>query len=274
MISFSRGDEPAELTDIRTRKLADLNKHYGDTAAHPTNTIIKWSSVAVVRKALWQSQRMKCCYCEEHIFDTHEPIEHHRPKSEAIRLPGCSEEHGYWWLTYTWENLLLSCMHCNSKKLSQFPLAAGSVVLDPGVHPPGSEKPLLIDPATECGARFIQFYCQRRGARDYWYPQPRQGISEHDYQKAEWTIRVCGIRAQGMLNKYVHWVESAVKPQLESITAALEDDNSSIVKTAVVKAQQVLLNPTQRFVALSYDALVHYTSAKLAPLGYSWPMPQ
>ncbi len=274
MISFSRGNEPPELSNIRSRRLADLNATFRATGNHPTNDDIKWSSIPAVRKALWQNQRMKCCYCEEHIFDSNEPIEHYRPKSEAKRQPGCLDDHGYWWLAFTWENLLLACTHCNSKKLAQFPLAPGSVVLAAGALPPGSEKPLLVDPATECGWKYIEFCYQRRGARDSWYPQSRQGISANERSKAEETIRVCGLRAQGMLNKNVHWVEGAVKPQVELINNALQSGDSQKIGAAFENTQLALLNPTQRFVALSYDALVHYTGATLNPLGYAWPMPK
>jgi len=133
---------------------------------------------------------------------------------------------------------------------------------------------LLVDPATECGWKYIEFCCQRRGARDYWFPQSRLGISADDRSKAEETIRVCGLRAQGMLNKYVHWVEGAVTSRVELINNALQSGDGQKIRAEFENTQLALLNSAQRFVALSYDALVHYTAARLDPLGYSWPMPK
>ncbi len=44
----------------------------------------------------------KCAYCESK--ERRLQVEHFRPKSK------------YYWLAYSWDNLLLSCSACNSKK--------------------------------------------------------------------------------------------------------------------------------------------------------------
>lgn len=83
----------------------------------------------------------KCAYCEssyEAVYDG--DIEHFRPKGKV------SEKHpqvpGYYWLANDWDNLLLSCQHCNQRrnhvidgetaptaagKLDQFPLSDESL---------------------------------------------------------------------------------------------------------------------------------------------------
>lgn len=277
MISFSRGNEPLELFAIRLDRLAALTKKFQTTGQHPTNDDINWKSMPAVRKALWERQQKKCCYCEDQICDSNEPLEHYRPKGKARRQPGCSDEHGYWWLTYTWENLLLACGHCNSKKLDKFPLASGSVILGPGESPPGDEKPLIIDPAVNRGVNCIQFCWQRWGARERWYPLPRRGISDEDRANAEKTIQVCGLNQNSMLDKYASWVEGAVMSTVRLINLALEtpDEHHRVhrVKDEFERAQLTLLHPMQRFITLSYDALVHYTGDQLAQLGHTWPMP-
>ncbi len=48
----------------------------------------------------------KCAYCEQKIEQTH--VEHYRPKSV------------YYWLAYSWDNLLSCCPYCNEYKSANF----------------------------------------------------------------------------------------------------------------------------------------------------------
>lgn len=57
-----------------------------------------------VQKELTKIYYFKCAYCEKKLLDTDLHIEHYRPKSV------------YYWLAYSWDNLLLSCGQCNRKK--------------------------------------------------------------------------------------------------------------------------------------------------------------
>jgi uncharacterized protein (TIGR02646 family) len=47
-----------------------------------------------------------CCYCEQSTEAYH--VEHYRPKNL------------YWWLAYSWDNLLLVCFDCNIAKSNNF----------------------------------------------------------------------------------------------------------------------------------------------------------
>jgi uncharacterized protein (TIGR02646 family) len=79
-----------------------------------------------VREELEARHHGKCCYCETLIPKpyAHSHVEHWRPKSSSRQDP--DEESvwpGYYWLAYSWDNLLLSCAFCNSnKKRDLFPL--------------------------------------------------------------------------------------------------------------------------------------------------------
>jgi len=53
----------------------------------------------------------KCCYCESPLSGT--IVEHYRPKNG---------KNPYYWLVYSWSNLMPICSTCNSKKLDKFPL--------------------------------------------------------------------------------------------------------------------------------------------------------
>lgn len=155
MIPIQRGPEPQALRDARSHRLAKLRAIAA--AREPTAKDIH--GYAVVAHDLWTAQGHKCCYCESQVQRGHNDVEHFRPKGRADRTPGCTQTHGYGWLAFTWENLLFSCPNCNrgKAKADRFPLAGGSTALLAEQQPPGQELPLLLDPATESGARHIQF---------------------------------------------------------------------------------------------------------------------
>ncbi|RBQ06717.1 hypothetical protein [Pedobacter miscanthi] len=59
---------------------------------------------------------VKCAYCES-IYDQSADgdIEHFRPKGRVNEKNPQSP--GYYWLANDWDNLLLSCQHCNQRRL-------------------------------------------------------------------------------------------------------------------------------------------------------------
>jgi uncharacterized protein (TIGR02646 family) len=58
-------------------------------------------------------QKNKCAYCETRIEQSH--VEHYRPKSK------------YFWLAYSWDNLLLACSTCNTHKSDHFDISGAQV---------------------------------------------------------------------------------------------------------------------------------------------------
>lgn len=90
----------------------------------------------------------KCAFCESKLESMH--VEHFRPKRG-----------GYYWLAYSWDNLLLCCPTCNINKSNVFPLADGGVkaqfinnaenILNINTLSAGydqTELPLLVNPET------------------------------------------------------------------------------------------------------------------------------
>ncbi len=58
----------------------------------------------------------KCAYCESKAVSVHDSdIEHFRPKG-AVEINNQRAKPGYYWLAAHWENLFLSCQHCNQKR--------------------------------------------------------------------------------------------------------------------------------------------------------------
>lgn len=61
-----------------------------------------------IKNALNNIYKNKCAYCEEKVEQLH--VEHYRPKKI------------YYWLAFSWDNLILACATCNQFKGSNFDL--------------------------------------------------------------------------------------------------------------------------------------------------------
>ena len=69
-----------------------------------------------VKQRLKILYRGKCAFCEQCIEQFH--IEHFRPKSI------------YYWLAYSWDNLLAVCPTCNQNKGNRFEVLRSRISLD------------------------------------------------------------------------------------------------------------------------------------------------
>lgn len=257
MIRIQKGAEPTELAIWRNQELPRVTAIAA--MRRPTQGDIG-NRYTVAHDALWRAQHGKCCYCEHREQSKRRDVEHFRPKTRANRLPGSLEDHGYWWLTWTWENLFFSCDNCNRApaKVDKFPLAPGSAALQPHQLPPGQERPLLIDPAVESGIDHIQFVWMSRKpvTTNKWYPRPRSGS-----HRGAWTIKVCMLDRPDLLDLYGLHVENNVRPIAEDVRAAMKGGTSADVQHQWSRALVRLLNPAQLYVGLSYDVLDHFFPA-------------
>ncbi len=102
--------------------------------------------VASVQKELKKIYHLKCAYCEQKLLDAPKHIEHYRPKDI------------YYWLAYSWDNLLLCCGSCNSSKGTDFATENNQVVYNnetfENIHTLGNsydeiENPKIINPEKE-----------------------------------------------------------------------------------------------------------------------------
>jgi uncharacterized protein (TIGR02646 family) len=103
-----------------------------------------------VKHVLQRAQHDKCCFCEG-IFRGYAAgdVEHFRPKAYSQQEAGGTKFYpGYYWLAYSWENLLFSCQNCNrSHKRNIFPLSNPTKRARKHTVPVTREKPLIVDPA-------------------------------------------------------------------------------------------------------------------------------
>lgn len=203
MIRITRHPEPAELIDARRWRLA--------------RALIAWETRDEVpavfagydagRKQIWDQQHHKCAYCEAPYLRRSAPIEHYRPK--AI----------YWWLAWSWDNLLQICGTCNTVKRDHFDLYDPTARLGAGLLPPGAERPKLIDPSRTDPRLHIRFV--RKTAPDdpdehRWEPE---GITETGRD----TIKALSLH-DDLLDNYQIFADHLTRPDghLAAIRAAAE----------------------------------------------------
>ncbi len=248
MIRMDRGAEPAILLQVRIDELARVGSIAANKAPTSDEIGVRYS---VVREELWKSQFYKCCFCDFKVQHPYNDVEHYRPKAEADRMPGSADKSGYWWLAWTWENLMFSCAPCNrSHKRGLFPLRTGSTPLAAHQMPPGKEIPLLIDPFFEDPIDHIQFRLMCVRGREHWLPFPRSGSI-----KGATTIKVAGLDQPRLIDHYDEHIEHYVMPRIQNIRIALLNKNLDLIKNAWNEETKQPLHVRLAFAALSYDAL-------------------
>lgn len=134
---------PARTTQERRLELLQLQKYPDVGASSRYDRRYKLSDIKVSLNRVYHG---KCAFCETSLELL--AVEHFRPKRG-----------GYYWLAYSWDNLLLSCPICNTSKSNSFPIDGERVSLKKEddifqkIHSLSRaydviEKPLLIDPET------------------------------------------------------------------------------------------------------------------------------
>lgn len=102
-----------------------------------------------VKASLRAAQHDKCCFCESKLAHAQfGDVEHFRPKAR------------YYWLAYTWDNLLLSCELCNRRhKRGEFPLEDERRAVRSHVEADriADERPVFIDPSREEPSTHLEF---------------------------------------------------------------------------------------------------------------------
>ena len=155
MIKIKRGEIP-ENSGLRKRRKEELWKirklaNSGKLKSDSFKNRGLWSKF---KELLYELHHGKCCYCERKLSKGQAHVEHFRPKAKVYE----DEHHpGYWWLAYSWRNLLLACGDCNTKKGAKFPLEPGSKRLYPEDCDLEKEEPILINPLEEDPEEFIEY---------------------------------------------------------------------------------------------------------------------
>lgn len=225
MIWIRRGGEPPKLTQSRRTQLAAALRTWAGGATPKVE-----SGYQVARPYLWAVQRHKCAYCERPERLAQQPVEHFRPKNGADRDNEPRDQHRYWWLAWTWENLYFVCSSCNSQRFkgNWFPLEPQS---QPLPLPPrtgvgdlpaeclnlNAEARLLVDPAREDPLDHIR-----------WKPKnPSDAPGDQDWEpyhlspRGLRTIQILGLNdeADGLEDQVTRHLRCHVWPQVKPLLA-------------------------------------------------------
>ena len=134
-----------------------------------------------VKDALVRIHHGKCCYCEKRMERRELQVEHFRPKRAVRQLPGNKEERpGYFWLTYSWDNLFLACAACNGKKSTTFPLEDPVQRARSHNDDLAHERAELVNPAEDDPRDHIYFKAE---VPCHWTPKGQRTIDVLDLRR-------------------------------------------------------------------------------------------
>ncbi len=128
MIKVSKNleDIPNSLIDRKTE--TRRNTCIRDNKYHQKKDFHQRYKQRDIKESLQSIYNKKCAFCEQKITECTDnnlgeyssTIEHYRPKSK------------YYWLAYSWDNLLWCCHRCNQNKSNNFEILANEVSYEEG----------------------------------------------------------------------------------------------------------------------------------------------
>lgn len=105
---------PAKTTNERRLQIISEKKYPEAAISSRYDARYKMSDI---KEHLELIYKRKCAYCDAFVEQI--VVEHYRPKRG-----------GYYWLAYSWDNLLLACPNCNEYKGDAFPVMLNRVAYD------------------------------------------------------------------------------------------------------------------------------------------------
>lgn len=197
-----------------------------------------------VRPNLWKMQHYKCCYCESTPEEKHHHVEHFRPKS-------C-----YWWLAWTWSNLMFCCNICNEHKLDYFPLSTAEC-LQPKDPPPGTEKCLLIDPSDSTAPDPLEHIEFVSLGKYRWVPVPRNGS-----RLGQEVIAAVKLDRSTLLDRYRQHAEK-FEDAVARIWAQIAKQDPNELRDVWEDICDRWLKAEMPYAALSRDILTHHFAKQI-----------
>jgi len=254
MIKLNRPPEPALLGKLGPTSVSSIRSTLTTNSSLPAKKRKKITferniySDDTVKSALLNTQGEKCCFCESAI--THiasGDIEHFRPKA-AWRNASNSKlnKPGYYWLAYTWENLMLSCESCNRRhKKNTFPLESEATRCTYPNEDTSQEQPVFIDPYREDPENHISFRAE--------YPTHKTRRGSHtikglrlDRKELETRRRTLlrNLKASFIIARGNHNMPKAERTRAENIlklAASPTEEYSSCVRCAIATSFHYVL---------------------------------
>ena len=185
----------------------------------------------------------KCAFCEQKIMkcinnnleDCSSTVEHYRPKSK------------YYWLAYSWDNLLWCCHRCNQNKDNNFDTKRSlgtfeKITFLKKIHNSSKiynqiEEPLMIHPEFENVVSKLEF---------------NNGVITSDDLRVKYTIKTCGLDRDDLNEKR--------QTIIDDFIASIID--KKLKKESIKETIEELMNDLEKkekeFIALRYWILENY----------------
>ncbi len=196
-VDKSKVKVPDSLTDKVRQKAYIENAEKGKYVSGDKYKTIE------VQDTLNELYNKKCAYCEDTLLNSPKHTEHYRPKNSDDRK-NCDSSHSYFWLAFSWDNLLLACTSCNSAKGSCFDIKGKRVDFSDYKEYTLSEvqflinefdakeQPMLINPE-QVSNTFLKQHLQ--------FNFEGKILSENE--RLEYTIRVCRLNRDELVKKRI-----------------------------------------------------------------------
>ncbi|WP_347922436.1 AAA family ATPase [Pontimicrobium sp. SW4] len=200
-----------------------------------------------LRPDLEQLFNGKCCYCESRI--ERKDVDHFRPKSSVVDDNKGAND-GYYWLTYKWFNLYLSCTVCNRYKSNYFPVK-GKRLLPPNVSTyldyealkqyVEKEEAMLIDP------------CDPRAHETLNFKYDADGSIIPQNEKAEYSIQFFGLNREDLVKNRKELI-NYIKVIISYITFTSNHSNHLKDLLGLLDEKSAFLGLSRQYIAEWYVA--------------------
>ncbi len=174
-------DTPTSLNERKTNRKRD--NCIKDAKYHYKKAFDQQYKQQDVKTNLKKIYNEKCAFCEQKIReckdnnleDCSQTIEHYRPKGK------------YYWLAYSWDNLLWCCHRCNQNKDNHFEIDSNQIEYEESfrenIHTSTNnyqelENPKMINPEIESVLDKLSFY---------------DGVIDSNDVRLKYTIKQCGL---------------------------------------------------------------------------------
>ncbi len=190
--------------------------------------------------ALENIYNKKCAFCEQRVEQSH--IEHYRPKNK------------YYWLAFSWDNLILACSTCNQYKGNNFDINGTSIsfintqdtilkIHNSSADYDLSELPKMVNPEVTDPLNMINFN--------------KMGLIESNDEQFAYTISKCKIDRLD-LNDQRRSLLNTFREDIKSVLIENTDlkDQEIGIQTIVLKFIRDSKNSTSPFLAFKRFAIL------------------
>lgn len=227
-LAFPTVGRPSRTTHERRKELIEATQYIDEDKY---NNRYKQADTKTTIAKVYHN---KCCYCELFVRTSTGHIEHYRPKSI------------YWWLAYSWDNLLFICPTCNSTKGNKFEIIGEKASYDENslnnIHTLRNtynelEQPSLLHP--ECDAFEGIWIFQRNGKMD------------SNVYRGQYTIKTLELDALDLRDKRAEIIDD-VEEEIRDLWVLYQNDMNELENQLIRLIKRFIKhsdNPRKEFIA-------------------------